>query len=145
VGDRLYFGPSPNGLGLVNPSMGEFTDDPTKQTDLDDVDAPLAIVIRSDENRSLDQFELVNSGSIEMKRPPEPGDFIFLEPTEINPVALVAWGATPNLQFYWLVDAVTQAHTIPARYVGLVALYSLAQVTGLLALAIIMFQRRDVG
>ena len=39
----------------------------------------------------------------------------------------------------------TQAHTIPPKYVGLVALYTLAQVTGLLALAVILFQKRDVG
>ena len=57
----------------------------------------------------------------------------------------MAWGTAPNLQFFWLVDAVTQAHPIPPRYVGLVALYSLAQVTGLLALAVILFQKRDVG
>ena len=145
IGDRLYFGPSPNGLGLVNPSMDPFIGDATKQTDLDDVDSAKAIVIRSDEDRSLDQYELVNSGSMTLKRPPEVGDFIFLEPTEINAVALVAWGTTPNLQFFWLVDAVTQAHPIPPRYVGLVALYSLAQVTGLLALAVILFQKRDVG
>ena len=80
-----------------------------------------------------------------LKRPPGVGDVSFLEPTEINAVALVAWGTTPNLQFFWLVDAVTQAHPIPPRYVGLVALYSLAQVTGLLALAVILFQKRDVG
>ena len=58
---------------------------------------------------------------------------------------MATWGATPNLQFFWLVDAVTQAHPIPPRYVGLVALYTLAQVTGLLALSVMLFQRRDVG
>ena len=145
VGDRIYFGPSPNGLGLVNPSMDEFNADPTRQTDLDDVDSPKAIVIRSNEDRYTDQYELVNSGSLELRRPPESGDFIFLEPTETNLIAMATWGATPNLQFFWLVDAVTQAHPIPPRYVGLVALYTLAQVTGLLALSVMLFQRRDVG
>lgn len=145
VGDRLYFGPSPNGLGIIDSSMDPFTGDPSKQTDLDSSDAPKAIVIQSDENRALDQFVLVNSGSLELRRPPEPGDFVFLEPTHTNIPAMVAWGVTPNLQFFWLVDAVTQAHTIPARYVGLMSLYSLAQVTGILALAVILFQKRDVG
>jgi ABC-type transport system involved in multi-copper enzyme maturation permease subunit len=145
VGDLLYFGPSPNGLGIVNPKMTPFIGDPTKATELDRQASPRAIVIRSDKDQSLDQYEIVNSGSITLSRPPEAGDFIFIEPTRTNYLSLAAWGIAPNLQFYWLVDAVTQAHTIPARYVGLVAVYTLAQVTGLLSLAVILFQKRDVG
>jgi len=145
VGDLVYFGPSPNGLGIINPAMDAFTGDPTIQTQLDRSDAAKAVVIRSDEGSGLEEYEIVNSGSIELSRPPEAGDYLFYEPTETNYVALSAWGLAPNLQFFWLVDAVTQAHPIPPKYVGLVALYTLAQVTGLLAMAIILFQKRDVG
>lgn len=145
VGDLVYFGPSPNGLGMINPVMDPFDADPLVQTQLDRSDAAKAVVIRSDENAVLEEYQIVNSGSIELSRAPMAGDYIFAEPTETNVVAMTAWGIAPNLQFFWLVDAVTQAHTIPPKYVGLVALYTLAQVTGLLALAVILFQKRDVG
>ncbi len=60
-------------------------------------------------------------------------------------VAVAAWSVAPNLQFYWLVDAITQGHEIPARYLWLVTLYSGVQVVGLLSLSILLFQGREVG
>ena len=145
VGDVLYFGPSPNGLSLINPKMDEFNADATRETELDRTDSPKAIVVRSVDNDALDEYTLVNSGSLALPRPIEVGDFVFLEPTNVNPLLAVAWGVTPNLQNFWLVDAITQKHDIPGRYVGLVAIYSLLQVAGLLSLAVILFQTRDVG
>ncbi|MCB9837923.1 MAG: ABC transporter permease [Phycisphaeraceae bacterium] len=145
TGDILYYGPSPNGLGIINPTMDRFVGDPKKQTDLDQSASPKSVVIRDDRQAGQDLYEIVNSGSIELARPPRAGDYLFLEPTRTNYASLVAWGIAPNLQFFWLVDAVTQAHTIPPRYVALVGAYMLAQVTGLLALSVILFQKRDVG
>jgi hypothetical protein len=55
------------------------------------------------------------------------------------------WGVVPNLQFFWLVDAVTQGHDIPPRYVGITAIYSLFMVIALNGIAIALFQRREVG
>ncbi len=145
LGDALYFGSSPNGLSLINPKMDEFKGDPGQDTDLDQSDAARAIVVRSIDSAALDEYTIVNSGSLALPRPIEEGDFVFLEPTNVNPVMVIAWGITPNLQNFWLVDAITQKHDIPGKYVGLVAIYSLLQVTGLLSLAVILFQNRDVG
>ena len=90
-------------------------------------------------------LDVVNIAGIGLRRRPEANDAVFLRPTEVHPAAWGAWSIVPNLQFFWLVDAVTQTHDIPPRYVGLVSLYSLVQITGLLSLAVILFQRREVG
>ena len=64
----------------------------------------------------------------------------------------VKWGllsacraALPNFQIFWLSDALTQKKAIPGEYIAFVVPYALALVTGLLALATALFQRREVG
>ena len=49
------------------------------------------------------------------------------------------------MQTFWLVDAISQAQPIPASHVALVLLYGLVQIVGFLALAVLLFQGRDVG
>ncbi len=51
----------------------------------------------------------------------------------------------PNFQVFWLSDALTQKKAIPVEYIGYAVPYALAMVTGLLALATALFQRREVG
>jgi len=53
--------------------------------------------------------------------------------------------AVPNLQFFWPADALTQGHAITAAYLGTVTLYAALVTTALLSLAVLLFQRRDVG
>lgn len=53
--------------------------------------------------------------------------------------------AVPNLQFFWLADALTQGHPIPGGHFGTVTLYAACVVGGILSLAVLLFQRRDVG
>lgn len=53
--------------------------------------------------------------------------------------------AVPNLQFFWPADALTQGHDITAGHFGAVSLYGLCMVAALLAFAVLLFQRRDVG
>ena len=50
-----------------------------------------------------------------------------------------------NLQFFWPADALTQGSTITPGYLGTVTLYAACLVGGALSLAVILFQRRDVG
>ena len=64
----------------------------------------------------------------------------------------VKWGllsacraVLPNFQVFWLSDALTQKKSIPGEYIAYAVPYALAMVTGLLALATAMFQRREVG
>jgi len=49
------------------------------------------------------------------------------------------------LQFFWLLDAVTQNREVPGSYLGLSAAYAGVQIVVFLCLAVILFQRRDVG
>ncbi|MEM9081982.1 MAG: ABC transporter permease [Planctomycetota bacterium] len=102
-----------------------------------------------EQQRQIDQ---ANENSNDAARPntliteiPTLGDFIFLEPTKVNPIAATVWSFVPNLQMFWLSDAITQGHAIPIRYILQLLGYTLSQVVALIALAIILFQKRDMG
>jgi hypothetical protein len=49
------------------------------------------------------------------------------------------------MQFYWLLDAVSQNRPVPPDYFALAILYTFSQVGVFLSLATVLFQRRDVG
>lgn len=51
----------------------------------------------------------------------------------------------PNLQFYWPADAITQGNPISLEYLGLVTVYTSCLTIGALAVAVSLFQTRDVG
>ncbi len=144
IGQSLYYGPTPNGLGIAVPRHEAFEGDPSKPEDLVRPETGPALAIREigDDGRTL---TLVNAGGLEVQRPPSVGDFLFEQPARVNPVTFGVWSIIPNMQFFWLVDAVTQNHPIPPTYVAVVGLYSLAQVGALLSLAVILFQTREVG
>lgn len=57
----------------------------------------------------------------------------------------VAYAAVPNFQVFWVVDAVNQNQMIPLEYLGSVVPYGALMITGILAIAIALFQRREVG
>jgi ABC-type transport system involved in multi-copper enzyme maturation permease subunit len=52
---------------------------------------------------------------------------------------------TPNLQIFWVSDAIYENNVIPISYLGLAFTYSILYTGGILALAIAFFQRRQVG
>ena len=52
---------------------------------------------------------------------------------------------TPNFQIFWLADAVNQEHAIPLGYISSTLLYGLLLIVAALSLAVILFQRREVG
>jgi hypothetical protein len=80
-----------------------------------------------------------------VSRGPERGDYVFNQPTRINRAAMVAWVAIPNMQLFWLLDAVTQNRVIPGGYLLFVGLYAVCQIGAFLSLGVMLFQRRDVG
>ncbi|MBL4591970.1 MAG: hypothetical protein JKY96_08430, partial [Phycisphaerales bacterium] len=82
---------------------------------------------------------------VELSRPPIPRDSLFLQRTDVKPVPMVAWSVIPNIQFYWLVDAITQNQPIPFSHILLVLSYGVVQIIGFLSIAVILFQDRDVG
>lgn len=71
------------------------------------------------------------------------GDYVFslADSRLMTPISAVV----PNLQLFWPADALTQGHAIPLWHLGWVAAYALALVTAALALAVMLFQSRDVG
>lgn len=56
-----------------------------------------------------------------------------------------AGAAIPNLQFFWPADAITQGSEITLGYLGLVSLYAACMIGAVMALAVLLFQTRDVG
>ena len=89
--------------------------------------------------------EIVGRPGLKIDRLPRGQDFVFTKPTNVNPVALGVWGSAPNMQVFWLVDAVSQNQLIPLGHVILVFGYGLVQIVGFLALAVMQFQTRDDG
>jgi hypothetical protein len=57
----------------------------------------------------------------------------------------VGYAILPNFQSFWFSDALTQSHIIPGALLGRVLLYGLCYVVVALCLAVILFQRREVG
>ncbi len=51
----------------------------------------------------------------------------------------------PNYQVFWVSDAIYEENAVPARYIFIGASYSLCYTAGILALAVAVFQRRQVG
>lgn len=141
VGDPLYYAASPTGadrpVARFTPFTGDMGRSQTPGT-------PPALVITAIEDRKL-TVQTVGDRPLQLSRTPREGDWLFFTPPQINFAALVAWGMVPNLQFFWVLDAVQQNVPIPFSHIGLVALYSLCQVTAYLAVAVMLFQRRDVG
>jgi len=70
---------------------------------------------------------------------------VFTSRTRVSPVWLGVWGLIPNMQSFWLVDAITQAQPIPASHTLLVLAYSVCQMVVFLSVAVLLFEGRDVG
>jgi len=51
----------------------------------------------------------------------------------------------PNLQVFWISDAIYESSTVPLKYILISASYALGYTTAILFLAVALFQRRQVG
>ncbi len=143
-GDRFFYAPSPDGLGMIPPRFDPPDPELDLGRDLMPADVPPALVIFEPGDDSI-VVKCIGGSPIRLDRPPEKGDWVFLEPTTVSWPALALWATIPRMQAFWLVDAVTQAKRIPMQHVGLVLLYSVVQAGGLLGLAVLLFQDRDLG
>lgn len=144
-GDAVFYSPSPSGFPIlaIRPYQsfkGDLND--ANQT-IGDESTPSVISTESKGTKLT--LRAIGPTIAPVLRRPEAGDYLYLRTTEVNPAALVVWGIVPNLQNYWLLDSISQNRDVPGRYVGLAALYTLTQITMFLSLAILLFQRRDVG
>ena len=57
----------------------------------------------------------------------------------------IGYAILPNFQVFWLSDGVTQGHVIPIEYVALTLLYGPLYILATLCIAVILFQRIEVG
>jgi hypothetical protein len=87
----------------------------------------------------------VGADAVLTRHSPQANDYVFIRPTRINVIAWGAWGVVPNIQFFWMVDAITQNQPVPGSHLGLIAVYALAQIGVFLSLAVMLFQTREVG
>lgn len=143
-GMPFYFSPNPNGFPMSTKAFTPAEADYSKVSVLTDFQLPPALVITETRGRNI-VVKHVGADASLTRFPPMPDDYVFIRPTRINKAAWAAWGMVPNVQSFWLVDAITQDQPIPASHVGLIAFYSLAQIGVFLSIAVMLFQTREVG
>jgi hypothetical protein len=57
----------------------------------------------------------------------------------------IGYSIVPNFQVLWLSDALTQGHLVPVSYVVRTTVYGFLYILATLSIAVILFQRREVG
>jgi len=72
-------------------------------------------------------------------------DYVFGRFAHQNLWASIGRFLVPNLQVFWISDAIYEASDVPLKYILIAACYALCYTTAILALAIALFQRRQVG
>jgi len=72
-------------------------------------------------------------------------DYTFGRLAETKIWAKICWFLVPNLQIFWISDAIYEGSEVPLRYIMISACYALCYTIAALLLAIALFQRRQVG
>jgi ABC-2 type transport system permease protein len=72
-------------------------------------------------------------------------DYIFGRFAENHIWAKIGRFIVPNLQVFWISDAIYEGSTIPFKYILIGGTYAICYASAILLLAIAVFQRRQVG
>lgn len=72
-------------------------------------------------------------------------DYTFGRLADTHIWAKIAYYIVPNLQVFWVSDAIYEETSVPFKYILIGAVYAIAYSAGILSLAIAFFQRRQVG
>ncbi|MBW7989326.1 MAG: ABC transporter permease [Planctomycetes bacterium] len=72
-------------------------------------------------------------------------DYAFGRFAETQLWAKIGRFLVPNLQIFWISDAIYEGSQVPVKYIVITASYALCYTTAILALAIALFQRRQIG
>ena len=72
-------------------------------------------------------------------------DYTFGRFAETKIWAKIGRFLVPNLQIFWISDAIYEGSVVPMKYIVISVCYALCYTTAILALAIALFQRREVG
>lgn len=143
-GASFYYGASPNGSDLVPPPFPSFGGNLAKNEDLFGAEAPPRLLVTGQSEHAF-TVQSVGSRPLPVSRPPVDGDYVFVNPTKVNVAAAALWSALPNMQHFWLLDAISQNTRIPFGHVRMLTGYAVSQIAVFLALGVILFQKRDVG
>jgi ABC-2 type transport system permease protein len=71
--------------------------------------------------------------------------YVFARFEDVYLAAKIGKYLVPDLQVFWISDAIYEDNPVPAKYIAIAASYTLCYTGGILALAIALFQRRQVG
>jgi hypothetical protein len=72
-------------------------------------------------------------------------DYAFGRFAETKLWAKIGRFLVPNLQVFWISDAIYEGSEVPIRYILITAVYAVCYAAAILAFAIALFQRRQVG
>ena len=72
-------------------------------------------------------------------------DYAFGRFADTHWLAKIGKFLVPNLQIFWISDAIYEGSEVPFRYILITASYSLCYTTAILAIAVALFQRRQVS
>ncbi len=72
-------------------------------------------------------------------------DYIFGRFAATHLWARIGRFLVPNLQVFWISDAIYEGSVVPAKYILVGGLYAFCYSAAILALAVALFQRRQVG
>lgn len=72
-------------------------------------------------------------------------DYAFGQLAQTQLWAKIGYYLVPNLQVFWVSDAIYEGSKVPIKYVVIAAIYAICYSAGILSLAVALFQRRQVG
>lgn len=72
-------------------------------------------------------------------------NYYFLGSADQSLLARLLWYITPNFQFFWVGDQIVLELAVPASLVAMTAGYALAYTAAVFAVAVMLFQTREVG
>jgi len=72
-------------------------------------------------------------------------DYAFGQHADAHLWARIGRYAIPNLQIFWISDAIYEGSEVSLQYIGISGAYAACYTAGILALAVALFQKRQVG
>jgi len=72
-------------------------------------------------------------------------DYVFGRLADSYLWARIGRYLVPNLQVFWISDAIYEASRVPAKYIAIASVYTICYTAGILLLAVAVFQKRQVG
>jgi len=72
-------------------------------------------------------------------------NYVFGRFAEAHLSAKICYFLVPNVQVFWISDAIYEEQPVPFKYVVIGVFYAFSYTTAILALAVASFQRRQVG